>query len=91
MFFSVVGIGFLIGIQHAFEADHVAAVSSFAARRTGVKKIARHGLFWGLGHTLTLMLVAGTLVLFRFTIDAQLGAILEMAVGVAAVTWKRIW
>jgi len=52
--FGVLGLGFLLGMQHALEADHIAAVSSIAARRSNVGDIVSHGLTWGLGHTLTL-------------------------------------
>src|SRR5450756_727511 len=51
--FGVLGLGFLLGMQHALEADHIAAVSSIAARRTDIGDIVKHGLTWGLGHTLT--------------------------------------
>ena len=57
--FAILGLGFLLGMQHALEADHVAAVSSIAARRDNVADIVKHGLTWGLGHTLTLFAFAG--------------------------------
>src|SRR4051812_16893062 len=57
--FAIAGLGFLLGMQHALEADHIAAVSSIAARRTHVGDIVKHGLTWGLGHTLTLFAFAG--------------------------------
>ena len=85
MFFSVLGLGFVIGMQHAFEADHVAAVSTIASRRTGIRSISRHGLFWGLGHTLTLFAVAGSALLLKVTINDQLSSFLEMAVGMMLV------
>jgi high-affinity nickel permease len=56
--FGVLSLGFLLGMQHALEADHIPAVSSIAARRTIVRDIAKHGLTWGLGHTLTLFVFA---------------------------------
>jgi len=46
--FGVLGIGFLLGMQHALEADHIAAVSSIAAHRTDIRDIVKHGLTWGL-------------------------------------------
>ena len=52
MLMSTLGLGFLIGMQHATEVDHVAAVSSIASRKSGIRAISRHGLFWGIGHTL---------------------------------------
>jgi hypothetical protein len=50
-------------MQHALEADHIAAVSSIAARRSRISDIVKHGLTWGLGHTLTLFVFAGVAIL----------------------------
>src|ERR1700754_3980100 len=61
--FGILGLGFLVGMQHALEADHIAAVSSIAARRAHVGDIVKHGLTWGLGHTLTLFVFAGIAIL----------------------------
>ena len=61
--FGILGLGFLLGMQHALEADHIAAVSSIAVRRTQVGDIVKHGLTWGLGHTLTLFAFAGAAIL----------------------------
>ena len=61
--FGILGLGFLLGMQHALEADHIAAVSSIAARRRHVADIVKHGLTWGLGHTLTLFAFAGAAIL----------------------------
>jgi high-affinity nickel permease len=54
--FAILSLGFLLGMQHALEADHIAAVSSIAARRSEFRDIVKHGLTWGLGHTLTLFI-----------------------------------
>jgi High-affinity nickel-transport protein len=94
--FGVLGIGFLLGMQHALEADHIAAVSSIAARRTDVRDIVKHGLTWGLGHTLTLFVFAGAAMLLGHAIPNQLARPLETAVGImlvglgAHVLW-RLW
>ena len=60
--FGILSLGFLLGMQHALEPDHIAAVSSIAARRTHVGDIVKHGLTWGLGHTLTLFIFAGVAI-----------------------------
>ena len=54
--FSVIFLGFLIGMQHAMEADHVAAVASLATRSRSIGSTARQGAAWGAGHALTLFL-----------------------------------
>jgi ABC-type nickel/cobalt efflux system permease component RcnA len=94
--FGVLGLGFLLGMQHALEADHIAAVSSIAARRTDVRDIVKHGLTWGLGHTLTLFVFAGAAILLGQAIPDHLARPLEAAVGLmliglgAHVLW-RLW
>ncbi|HEV7880433.1 urease accessory protein [Bradyrhizobium sp.] len=94
--FGVLGFGFLLGMQHALEADHIAAVSSIAARRSDVHDIVKHGLTWGLGHTLTLFVFAGAAILLGHAIPDDLARPLEIAVGImlvglgAHVLW-RLW
>jgi hypothetical protein len=94
--FAVLGFGFLLGMQHALEADHIAAVSSIAARRSDVRDIVKHGLTWGLGHTLTLFAFAGAAILLGHAIPETLARPIETAVGVmlvglgAHVLW-RLW
>jgi cytochrome c biogenesis protein CcdA len=94
--FGILGLGFLLGMQHALEADHIAAVSSIAARRTHVGDIVKHGLTWGLGHTLTLFVFAGAAILLGQAIPEYLARPLETAVGImlvglgAHVLW-RLW
>jgi hypothetical protein len=94
--FGILGLGFLLGMQHALEADHIAAVSSIAARRSRVGDIVKHGLTWGLGHTLTLFAFAGAAILLGRAIPEHLAQPLETAVGImlvglgAHVLW-RLW
>jgi ABC-type nickel/cobalt efflux system permease component RcnA len=83
--FGVLGLGFLLGMQHALEADHIAAVSSIAARRSDIRDIVKHGLTWGLGHTLTLFVFAGAAILIGHAIPAQVARPLEIAVGIMLV------
>jgi ABC-type nickel/cobalt efflux system permease component RcnA len=94
--FGVLVLGFLLGMQHALEADHIAAVSSIAARRTDIRDIVKHGLTWGLGHTLTLFVFACTAILLGRAILGELARPMEAAVGTvlvglgAHVLW-RLW
>jgi ABC-type nickel/cobalt efflux system permease component RcnA len=93
---GILGLGFLLGLQHALEADHIAAVSSIAARRSDIGDIVRHGLTWGLGHTLTLFVFAGAAIVLGHAIPERLAQPLETAVGImlvglgAHVLW-RLW
>jgi cytochrome c biogenesis protein CcdA len=94
--FGILDLGFLLGMQHALEADHIAAVSSIAARRSQIGDIVKHGLTWGLGHTLTLFVFAGVAVLLGRAIPETVAKPIEAAVGVmliglgAHVLW-RLW
>lgn len=99
MEFTIGGIlllGFFIGMQHAMEADHVAAVSSIASGQSSVSKIISHGAFWGIGHTTTLAAVAGSAIIFGMTISEGMGSLLEFIVGVmlvglgAHVIWRLV-
>jgi nitrile hydratase accessory protein len=64
-FFTSAGFGSLLGIRHALEPDHLAAVSTLMTGERSSGKAAWLGACWGLGHTLTLMVAGGLLVLFR--------------------------
>src|SRR5512138_1955238 len=94
--FGILGLGFLLGMQHALEADHIAAVSSIAARRSRVGDIVKHGLTWGLGHTLTLFVFAGAAILLGRAIPETVAKPIEAAVGImlmalgSHVLW-RLW
>ncbi len=82
---SVLFLGFVIGLQHALEADHVAAVSSLVCGKSEVKGIARHGAIWGLGHTLVLVMFGGGVIFLKMTIDDGFANGLEFGVGVMLV------
>ena len=94
--FSILALGFLIGIRHAFEPDHVAAVASLATRTTTLRQAARQGAAWGLGHTLMLFAVCTVVLLLDTTISEQLAGYLEAAVGfmlvmLGADVLRRLW
>ncbi|MDP6688010.1 MAG: urease accessory protein [Alphaproteobacteria bacterium] len=93
---TIIVMGFLLGLQHAMEADHVAAVAALAAGKSRLRWVLRHGLFWGLGHALALGAFAGAVMLARGSIPAGLGAGLEFAVACmlialgAMVIWRVV-
>lgn len=82
---AILTLGFLIGITHAFEADHLAAVSSLVSGKTDRNTILKHGALWGLGHTITLLLVGGVVLLTGNAISEQFSVGLELIVGVMLV------
>jgi ABC-type nickel/cobalt efflux system permease component RcnA len=82
---GILVLGLVIGLQHALEADHVAAVSSIATGETSMRRIITHGALWGIGHTITLALVAGSAIYLGTGIDASVAGWLEFAVGIMLV------
>src|SRR3569833_3187884 len=82
---AILSMGILLGLQHALEADHIAAVSCIAARRSEVRDIVKHGVTWGLGHTLTLFAFAGAALLAGQVISEAISHRLETAVGLMLV------
>ena len=77
--------GLLIGMQHALEADHVAALSSICTGTRSVRRIATHGAVWGLGHSLTLLIFAGAAVFLDLRFGDNLAHALECVVGVMLI------
>lgn len=78
---SVLLLGFLIGMRHALEADHVAAVASLVSKNHSIGDSLRHGAVWGLGHTLTLVMFGSMVILIDSMVPERLALGLEFAVG----------
>ena len=78
---AVLGLGFILGLRHALDADHVAAVGAMVSERPGWRTALRTGLLWGLGHTSSLCL-AGILVIgLHLVIPDAVARALEAAVA----------
>lgn len=82
---SLLLLGFLIGMRHAVESDHVAAVASLATRSRSVTDAIRQGAAWGLGHTLTLFLFGSIVLVLDAVMPERLAHTLELLVGVMLV------
>jgi ABC-type nickel/cobalt efflux system permease component RcnA len=78
---SLLLLGFLLGMRHALEADHIAAVASLATRSRSMGDTLRQGTVWGLGHTLTLFLFGSLVLLLDSVIPETLAQVLELMVG----------
>ena len=83
--FSILALGFLIGMRHTLEADHVAAVAALTARAGSVRNAVPLGLAWGAGHTVTLTAFALAVLVLEAAIPIQLAGYLELAVGVMLI------
>lgn len=78
-------LGLLMGMGHAFEADHIAAVSSIAAQKKSPRQIIASGAIWGFGHTITLLAIVGGVIGFGFVASQTLNHWLELLVGVMLI------
>lgn len=82
---AVVGLGFLLGLRHAFDADHLVAVSALVSERMDLRRAARIAALWGLGHTASLALVGAAVLFVRAPIPEIVARTLELVVGVMIV------
>lgn len=79
---AILLLGFLMGMRHALEADHLAAVASLATGRRSMGSTVLQGAVWGLGHTITLLVIGGVCLALNSAIPDWLARYLETAVGV---------
>lgn len=82
---SFAGLGLLLGVRHAFDADHLVAIATMVAEKGGWGRAARVGLLWGLGHTLTLLAAGLVAYLFSLRIPERWSHGFEAGVGVMLV------
>ena len=72
-------------MRHATDADHVIAVTAIVSGERRIGAAARIGIAWGLGHSLTVFLVGGAIILFKLTIPPRLGMAMEFAVAIVLI------
>ena len=82
---SIVALGFVLGMRHATDPDHVVAVSTIVSRHRSIKHAALIGAVWGFGHTITILLVGGGILLFGWVIPARVGLSMELSVGLMLI------
>ncbi len=85
---SVTILGFLLGMRHATDPDHVVAVTTIVSQQRSLWRAARTGVLWGIGHSATILLVGGAIVLLKVQVSAippRLGLTLEFLVAVMLV------
>jgi ABC-type nickel/cobalt efflux system permease component RcnA len=83
--FSIIALGFFLGMRHATDPDHVIAVTTIVSRQRSIARSALIGVFWGVGHTLTILLVGAAIILFNLVIPPRLGLSMELCVGVMLI------
>jgi cytochrome c biogenesis protein CcdA len=81
------------GFTHAFEADHLLAVSNIVTHRKRMHLAAKDGIYWGLGHTSTILLIGLLMIVFRMNIKAQSFHYFEAIVGFMLISLAvyRLW
>jgi len=72
-------------MRHATDPDHIVAVTTIVSRERSVPKAAGIGVLWGIGHTITLLLVGGAIIVFKIVLDARLGLSLEFCVAIMLI------
>jgi hypothetical protein len=82
---TAAALGFLHGLRHALDPDHVAAVSSLAAHETGPWAASRVALSWGLGHGLTLLCAGLLCVALEAAVPLALAGAAELAIALLLV------
>lgn len=82
---TLLSAGFILGLKHALDADHVAVVTTMVSQTKSLKKSSLLGAMWGLGHTATLLLAGLAVLLLKITIPARVALGLEFIVGLAVI------
>lgn len=85
MLISLLALGFLLGLKHALEADHVAAVTSLVTRSASLRETIRVSGAWGLGHAATMIVFGTVLILLGATLPDRVVHVLEAVVGVMLI------
>jgi sulfite exporter TauE/SafE len=80
--FAVLALGFFLGLKHAVEADHLAAVSTIVSERKSLWSAAIVGGIWGMGHTISLVIAGILVLLLNFEISEKTERMLEFGVGI---------
>ena len=82
---SILFLGFLLGMRHALDADHIAAVASLITKNNSISDSVKQGVVWGLGHTITLFLFGSIVILMDSLMPERIALGLELAVGLMLI------
>jgi predicted small integral membrane protein len=85
---TILALGFLLGMRHATDPDHVVAVTTIVSQQRSLARAARTGVLWGIGHTATILLVGGAIIVLKVQLSGippRVGLSLEFAVAVMLV------
>ncbi len=82
---SIIALGFFLGMRHATDADHVIAVTTIVSRQRSIRHAALIGVLWGVGHTITILVVGSAIILFGLVIPPRAGLTMELSVGLMLI------
>ena len=83
--FSIIALGFFLGMRHATDPDHVIAVTTIVSRQRSIRQAAVIGVLWGVGHTITILAVGSAIILFGLVIPPRVGLTMEFSVGLMLI------
>ena len=87
---SILLLGFFLGMRHATDADHVVAITNIVSQQRSVRSAAWTGIFWGIGHSLTMLVVGGAIVAFGMAVSRRLGLGLELSVACSCASQRLL-
>ena len=82
---AALGLGFLLGLRHAMEADHVAAVSTFVSQDRTLLRSCLRGTFWGIGHTAALLAAGVAVIAFKVRISPEFERGVETCIALVLI------
>src|SRR3981081_3817336 len=82
---SIMALGFFLGMRHASDPAHVIGVTTIVSRQRSIRQAALIGILWGLGHTITILVVGSAIILFGLVIPPRVGLTMELSVGLMLI------
>src|SRR5882762_12005222 len=82
---TILGFGLVLGLRHALDPDHIAAVSTIVSESKSLRRSSLVGTFWGLGHTFALLLVGIYVIALKFQISPGLALWMEFVVALMLI------
>src|SRR5919107_1718997 len=83
--FALLGLGLVFGLKHATEADHIVAVSTIVSEQRSLLRSATVGALWGVGHTLSLIIVGVVVLALRVAVPESVARWLELGVALMII------
>src|SRR2546428_8386264 len=82
---TTLAFGFVLGLRHALDADHIAAVAALTGSRDGLRRAVANGLSWGFGHALTIGVAGLVAIALRSAVPERLALAFEFAAGLMLI------